>query len=98
MAPHRSDPNVVDTEVAQSGSNREQRRSTTMNHPEIARQIVEEHINDLYREADAARLVSLAREPGRSVMARLASSLRAAREAVAPSSPLPRQPRTSTRS
>jgi hypothetical protein len=69
-----------------------------MNHPEIARLMVEERINDLYREADAARLAALTRAPGRSVMARLMSTLSAARQAVAPRLHLPRQSRSPSRS
>ena len=69
-----------------------------MNHPEIARLMVDEHIHDLYREAEAARLAAMTRAPGRSVMTRLASALTAARQAVAPKNTIPGQSRTASRS
>jgi hypothetical protein len=69
-----------------------------MNHPEIARLMVEEHVNDLYREADAARLAAMTRTPGRSVMARLASAVSAARQAIAPRPPVSRPSGTTSRS
>jgi hypothetical protein len=99
MARHRFDRNVEDTEIAPTGGRTgEPDWRRTMNHPEIARLMVDEHINDLYREAEAARLAAMTRAPGRSVMTRLASALTAARQAVAPKNPLPGQSRTASRS
>lgn len=60
-----------------------------MHHPIIARLLVEDHVDNLYREAQAERLAKMARMPSESMTSRWGSAVGAARQAAAPStSPL----------